>query len=130
LILESPWPSARIPNKSQSGHNKQGCRHQDEKSRREQGVNGGNSGSQNYDPRDDLVESVKSMHVAGKGIEGSGSQMDTDSKDRASFGSNMTSEEESEESGLPHSCDPKNKTAMEHFHDHKFGVLQVKGAEK
>jgi hypothetical protein len=87
-------------------------------------------GSQNYDPRDDLVESVKSMHMAGKGIEGSGSQMDTDRKDRASFGSNMTSEEESEESGLPHSCDPKNKTAMEHFHDHKFGVLEVKGAEK
>jgi hypothetical protein len=89
--------------------------------------NDGQSGDMTKGLSDDFHESVKSMHVAGNDTNTSGTQLGLGRRDRVSFDTNISFEEDSEESGMIHQSEVHSMIAVERFHERKFGGRMQKG---
>jgi hypothetical protein len=79
----------------------------------------------------DLADGVKEMNVEGSLVEEDsyGGQL-REGKGRVSFGTNMTMDDESSETGSVHKSPSQFETAIERFHARKFGGNPKQSLEK
>jgi hypothetical protein len=70
---------------------------------------------------DDLVESVKSMRIATKTASESWASPTQPGKERVSFGTDLSTEDDSMRSSADQDVVTQEKTAVDQFHDRKFG---------